>query len=170
VARGRGHGELHDFTLGVNEGRGVLDIIHRLQATQASDLAVRWTCNAGTCGSCSAEVNGKSRPMCMTRMLIFAEDKVVGRTDGRPGKLPPQSSTTGPMQNGQLHTPTTVSSAPGQPRSGVGLIEGWPGTIAHRVELDPDGTSTGRRSSTPVSSTGPPCLSRWPTRSCRASR
>ena len=40
----------------------------RLQATQAGDLAVRWNCKAGKCGSCSAEVNGKPRLMCMTRM------------------------------------------------------------------------------------------------------
>ncbi len=49
----------------------VLDVIHRLQATQAPDLAVRWNCKAGKCGSCSAEVNGRPRLLCMTRMSIF---------------------------------------------------------------------------------------------------
>ena len=61
-------GALQDFTVEVNEGEVVLDIIHRLQATQASDLAVRWNCKAGKCGSCSAEINGKPRLMCMTRL------------------------------------------------------------------------------------------------------
>ena len=70
-------GELEDFTVEVNEGEVVLDIIHRLQATQTPDLAVRWNCKAGKCGSCSAEVNGKPRLMCMTRMSTFAEDEVV---------------------------------------------------------------------------------------------
>src|SRR5919202_5431681 len=70
-------GELQDFTVEVNEGEVVLDIIHRLQATQASDLAVRWNCKAGKCGSCSAEVNGRPRLLCMTRMSTFAEDEVV---------------------------------------------------------------------------------------------
>jgi succinate dehydrogenase / fumarate reductase iron-sulfur subunit len=52
----------------VDEGMVVLDMIHRIQATQASDLAVRWNCKAGKCGSCSVEINGKPRLACMTRM------------------------------------------------------------------------------------------------------
>ncbi len=70
-------GDLQDFTVEVNEGEVVLDIIHRLQATQAGDLAVRWNCKAGKCGSCSAEINGRPRLMCMTRMGTFAEDETV---------------------------------------------------------------------------------------------
>ena len=70
-------GELVDYTVEVNEGEVVLDIIHRLQATQAADLAVRWNCKAGKCGSCSAEVNGRPRLMCMTRMATFAEDETI---------------------------------------------------------------------------------------------
>ena len=70
-------GDLADFTVEVNEGEVVLDIVHRLQATQAPDLAVRWNCKAGKCGSCSAEVNGRPRLMCMTRMSTFTEDEVV---------------------------------------------------------------------------------------------
>ncbi|HET9140116.1 succinate dehydrogenase/fumarate reductase iron-sulfur subunit [Actinophytocola sp.] len=70
-------GELQDFTVEVNEGEVVLDIIHRLQATQAPDLAVRWNCKAGKCGSCSAEINGMPRLLCMTRMSVFAEDEVI---------------------------------------------------------------------------------------------
>ncbi len=70
-------GELRDFTVDVNEGEVVLDIIHRLQATQASDLAVRWNCKAGKCGSCSAEINGKPRLLCMTRMSTFTEAETI---------------------------------------------------------------------------------------------
>ena len=70
-------GELRDFTVEVNEGEVVLDIIHRLQATQASDLAVRWNCKAGKCGSCSAEVNGRPRLLCMTRMSTFTEAETI---------------------------------------------------------------------------------------------
>jgi succinate dehydrogenase / fumarate reductase iron-sulfur subunit len=64
-------GDLQDYTVEVNEGEVVLDVIHRLQATQAPDLAVRWNCKAGKCGSCSAEINGRPRLMCMTRMSTF---------------------------------------------------------------------------------------------------
>jgi len=76
-------GELTDFTVEVNEGEVVLDIIHRLQATQAPDLAVRWNCKAGKCGSCSAEVNGRPGLMCMTRMSTFAPDETVTVTPMR---------------------------------------------------------------------------------------
>ncbi|HEU5271843.1 MAG TPA: succinate dehydrogenase/fumarate reductase iron-sulfur subunit [Jatrophihabitans sp.] len=70
-------GALQDFQVEVNDGEVVLDIIHRLQATQASDLAVRWNCKAGKCGSCSAEINGRPRLMCMTRMSTFSQDETI---------------------------------------------------------------------------------------------
>ncbi len=70
-------GALKDFNVEVNDGEVVLDVIHRIQATEAPDLAVRWNCKAGKCGSCSAEVNGKPRLMCMTRMNIFGEEETV---------------------------------------------------------------------------------------------
>ncbi|HEX5493838.1 MAG TPA: succinate dehydrogenase/fumarate reductase iron-sulfur subunit [Mycobacteriales bacterium] len=76
-------GGLQDFTVEVNDGEVVLDVIHRLQATQASDLAVRWNCKAGKCGSCSAEVNGQPRLMCMTRMNVFAPEETVTVTPMR---------------------------------------------------------------------------------------
>src|SRR5262245_62689526 len=61
-------GEFKDYRADISEGMVVLDCIHQIQATQASDLACRWNCKAGKCGSCSAEVNGRPRLMCMTRM------------------------------------------------------------------------------------------------------
>ncbi|MGH8837610.1 MAG: succinate dehydrogenase/fumarate reductase iron-sulfur subunit [Actinomycetes bacterium] len=70
-------GALQDFEIEVNEGEVVLDVIHRLAATQAGDLAVRWNCKAGKCGSCSAEVNGMPRLMCMTRMSTYAATETV---------------------------------------------------------------------------------------------
>jgi succinate dehydrogenase / fumarate reductase iron-sulfur subunit len=70
-------GGLQDYTVEVNEGEVVLDIIHRIQATQAGDLAVRWNCKAGKCGSCSAEINGRPRLLCMTRMSTFDENETV---------------------------------------------------------------------------------------------
>jgi succinate dehydrogenase / fumarate reductase iron-sulfur subunit len=76
-------GGLQDFTVEVNEGEVVLDIIHRLQQTQTPDLAVRWNCKAGKCGSCTAEINGYPRLLCMTRMSTFAEDEVVTVTPMR---------------------------------------------------------------------------------------
>jgi succinate dehydrogenase / fumarate reductase iron-sulfur subunit len=76
-------GELKDHTVEVNEGEVVLDIIHRIQSEQAHDLAVRWNCKAGKCGSCSAEVNGRPRLMCMARMNTFTKEETVTVTPMR---------------------------------------------------------------------------------------
>src|SRR5438876_11078020 len=61
-------GAYRDYATEVSEGMVVLDAVHQIQAQQAGDLAVRWNCKAGKCGSCSAEVNGHPRLMCMTRL------------------------------------------------------------------------------------------------------
>jgi succinate dehydrogenase / fumarate reductase, iron-sulfur subunit len=61
-------GRLQDYATEVSEGMVVLDAVHQIQARSANDLAVRWNCKAGKCGSCSAEVNGNPRLMCMTRL------------------------------------------------------------------------------------------------------
>jgi succinate dehydrogenase / fumarate reductase iron-sulfur subunit len=61
-------GEFKDYTAEVGEGMVVLDAVHQIQATQAPDLACRWNCKAGKCGSCSAEINGQPKLMCMTRI------------------------------------------------------------------------------------------------------
>lgn len=61
-------GDFRDYTTEISAGMVVLDAVHRIQAEQANDLAVRWNCKAGKCGSCSAEINGNPRLMCMTRL------------------------------------------------------------------------------------------------------
>ncbi len=61
-------GKLQDYPVEFQEGMVVLDVIHKIQAEQETDLACRWNCKAGKCGSCSAEINGKPRLLCMTRM------------------------------------------------------------------------------------------------------
>ncbi|HSL07014.1 MAG TPA: succinate dehydrogenase/fumarate reductase iron-sulfur subunit [Pseudonocardiaceae bacterium] len=76
-------GGLVGFDVEVNEGEVVLDVIHRLQATQAPDLAVRWNCKAGKCGSCSAEINGRPRLLCMTRMSTLPPQQPVTVTPMR---------------------------------------------------------------------------------------
>ncbi|HZJ21490.1 MAG TPA: 2Fe-2S iron-sulfur cluster-binding protein, partial [Pricia sp.] len=60
------NGELVTFETEVDEGMVVLDVVHRIQAEQANDLAIRWNCKAGKCGSCSVEINGKPKLSCMT--------------------------------------------------------------------------------------------------------
>ena len=70
-------GELKDYVVTAEEGQVVLDAVHGAQATQANDLAVRWNCKAGKCGSCSAEVNGMPKLMCMTRLSTLPEGEPV---------------------------------------------------------------------------------------------
>ncbi|MDP2702124.1 MAG: succinate dehydrogenase/fumarate reductase iron-sulfur subunit [Candidatus Rokubacteria bacterium] len=70
-------GAFREYRVQTQEGMVVLDVIHTLQATQAGDLAVRWNCKAGKCGSCSAEINGKPRLMCMTRMNAFEPGETI---------------------------------------------------------------------------------------------
>jgi succinate dehydrogenase / fumarate reductase iron-sulfur subunit len=78
IWRGEGAaGRFQDYTAEVTEGMVVLDAVHAIQASQAGDLAVRWNCKAGKCGSCSAEVNGMPRLMCMTRLSDLPLDKPV---------------------------------------------------------------------------------------------
>jgi succinate dehydrogenase / fumarate reductase, iron-sulfur subunit len=70
-------GEFRDYTTEVAEGMVVLDAIHDIQRAQAPDLACRWNCKAGKCGSCSAEVNGMPKLMCMTRLSELPLEKPV---------------------------------------------------------------------------------------------
>jgi succinate dehydrogenase / fumarate reductase iron-sulfur subunit len=78
IWRGDGSGgAFQDYTTEVSEGMVVLDAVHRIQAEQAADLACRWNCKAGKCGSCSAEINGRPRLMCMTRLNTLPLDEPV---------------------------------------------------------------------------------------------
>ncbi len=74
VWRGDGNsGGFEAFTVPQVEGMVVLDAIHWIQANGSGDLACRWNCKAGKCGSCSAEINGRPSLMCKTRV-----DEVLG--------------------------------------------------------------------------------------------
>ncbi len=61
-------GRFGDYTTEVSEGMVVLDAVLEIQSLDANDLAVRWNCKAGKCGSCSAEINGMPKLMCMARL------------------------------------------------------------------------------------------------------
>jgi succinate dehydrogenase / fumarate reductase iron-sulfur subunit len=73
----RQQGGFQEYRTEVTEGMVVLDVIHKIQAEQANDLAIRWNCKAGKCGSCSAEINGMPKLMCMTRMNSLPEGQPV---------------------------------------------------------------------------------------------
>ena len=70
-------GEWVEYDVPLDTGMVVLDAVHRVQANQAPDLACRWNCKAGKCGSCSAEINGVPRLMCMTRISDLPEGQPI---------------------------------------------------------------------------------------------
>jgi succinate dehydrogenase / fumarate reductase, iron-sulfur subunit len=73
----RSTGGYQEYPVATVPGMVVLDAVHQIQAEHAPDLAVRWNCKAGKCGSCSAEINGKPRLMCMTRLSTLNMDEPV---------------------------------------------------------------------------------------------
>ena len=78
IWRGEGaSGKFTDYKTEISAGMVVLDAVHQIQAAQAPDLAVRWNCKAGKCGSCSAEINGMPKLMCMTRLNSIPLDEPV---------------------------------------------------------------------------------------------
>ena len=71
------HGEMVDYMTELSEGMVVLDAVLQIQSEQAGDLACRWNCKAGKCGSCSAEINGKPKLMCMTRLNTLPVEEPI---------------------------------------------------------------------------------------------
>ena len=70
-------GDFQTYEEEADEGMVVLDVLHRIQARQAPDMAIRWNCKAGKCGSCSMELNGKPRLACMTRMNEYEPGETI---------------------------------------------------------------------------------------------
>jgi succinate dehydrogenase / fumarate reductase iron-sulfur subunit len=74
---GPGGGEVVDYKVPIAPGMVVLDALHYIQGHLAPDLAVRWNCKAAKCGSCSAEVNGRPRLTCKTRVDALPMDRPI---------------------------------------------------------------------------------------------
>jgi succinate dehydrogenase / fumarate reductase iron-sulfur subunit len=70
-------GEFVEYTTEITPGMVVLDAIHQIQAEHAGDMAIRWNCKAGKCGSCSMEINGMPKLSCMTRMNSLPEEGTI---------------------------------------------------------------------------------------------
>ena len=51
-------GEFINYEVAVEEGMVILDAILSIQENQDTELAVRWNCKSGRCGSCGMEING----------------------------------------------------------------------------------------------------------------
>ena len=69
--------EFITYSISLEKGMVVLDALHKIQVEHANDLAVRWNCKAGKCGSCSMEINGKPKLACMTRLSEYVDDELI---------------------------------------------------------------------------------------------
>lgn len=70
-------GDFVEYKIKPDVGMVILDVIHRIQAEHASDLAVRWNCKAGKCGSCSMEINGMPKLACMSKLSDYKDDETI---------------------------------------------------------------------------------------------
>ncbi len=70
-------GDFKSYEVEIEPGMVVLDALHKIQSKDANDLALRWNCKAGKCGSCSMEINGMPKLSCMTRMNSFGPDETI---------------------------------------------------------------------------------------------
>ena len=79
VFRGSGQeeGDFYEYRVPAEEGMVVLDAIHWIQSNLQPDLAARWNCKAAKCGSCGAEVNGRPRLLCKTRLSDFPPEEAI---------------------------------------------------------------------------------------------
>ncbi len=77
IWRGKDHGELQTYQVPARENQTVLDVITEVQRLHAPDLAYRFACRVGVCGSCAMTVNGKPRWTCRTHVKKVAAEGVL---------------------------------------------------------------------------------------------
>lgn len=70
-------GNFVNYEVPTAPGMVVLDAVHYIQGNTDGTLACRWNCKAAKCGSCSAEVEGRPRLMCKTRIDEFSGDTIT---------------------------------------------------------------------------------------------
>ena len=70
-------GSFEEYSVPVERGMVILDVIHSIQKLHKPDLSARWNCKAGKCGSCSIEINGRPKLGCLTRLNEFSEDETI---------------------------------------------------------------------------------------------
>jgi succinate dehydrogenase / fumarate reductase iron-sulfur subunit len=76
-------GEFVEYDVPVQEGMVVLDGIHWIQEHVDPELAVRWNCKSGRCGSCGMEIDGMPKLACMDRFADYDADEPVTVTPMR---------------------------------------------------------------------------------------
>ena len=71
-------GEFIDYEVPLRANQTVLDIVTEVQRTVAPDLAYRFACRVGVCGSCAMTVNGRPRWTCRSHINdVIDGDRLV---------------------------------------------------------------------------------------------
>lgn len=75
IWRGVGeHGSFVEYAVPARRHQSVLDIVTWVQRNLAPDLAYRFACRVGMCGSCAMMVNGRPRWTCRTHASVAARN------------------------------------------------------------------------------------------------
>lgn len=77
VWRGRERGRFETYRIPARENQTVLDAVTEVQRRHAPDLAYRFACRVGVCGSCAMTVNGAPRWTCRTHVRKVVEDGAI---------------------------------------------------------------------------------------------
>lgn len=67
-------GQWRSYRVPVRENQTVLDVVTWIQQNPAPDLAYRFACRVGVCGSCAMTVNGEPRWTCRTHVNRVLRD------------------------------------------------------------------------------------------------
>lgn len=74
IWRGGETGEFREYAAPARENQTVLDVVAEVRRRDAPDLAYRYACRVGVCGSCAMTVNGIPRWACRTHVRRAARD------------------------------------------------------------------------------------------------
>ena len=77
IWRGNEQGRLQAYQIPARENQTVLDVVTEVQRLHQPDLAYRFSCRVGVCGSCAMTVNGRPRWTCRTHVKRVINEGVL---------------------------------------------------------------------------------------------
>ncbi len=77
IWRGKDEGEFVTYRVPSRDNQTVLDIVTEVQRSLAPDLAYRFACRVGVCGTCAMTINGRPRWTCRTHVKKVADEGVL---------------------------------------------------------------------------------------------
>ena len=77
IWRGGEQGRLVAYRVPARQNQTVLDVVSEVRRRGAPDLAYRYACRVGVCGSCAMTVNGQPRWTCRTHVKKVSAEGVL---------------------------------------------------------------------------------------------